>query len=100
MPPVTHTAGANASDHTRILPVILGFPEVGGTPGRPEEWPDEAYADRGCDSEPTKTSLRRLGIEPPIPRRKGAHGSGLGKVRRVAERAISWLEGPRRLRVR
>jgi hypothetical protein len=72
VPLVIHTAGANASDHTRILPVILDFPKVGGTPGRPKELPDEAYADRGYDSGPTRALLRWLGIEPHIPRRKSA----------------------------
>jgi transposase len=44
--------------------------------------------------------LRGAGIEPHIGRRKAAHGSGLGKVRRVVERTTSWLKGLRRLRVR
>ena len=94
------TAGANASDHKQILPVILDFPRVKGTPGRPKELPDEAYADRGYDSDDTRWILRWLGIEPHIARRKAPHGSGLGKVRWVVERTISWLKGLRRLRVR
>ena len=58
VPLAIHTAGANASDHEQILPVILDFPKVGGTPGRPKELPDEAYADRGYDSEATRALLR------------------------------------------
>jgi len=100
IPLVIRTAGANASDHKQILPVILGFPEVRGTPGRPKELPDAAYADRGYDSEATRALLRWLGIEPHIAKRKTPHGSGLGKVRWVVERTISWLKGLRRLRVR
>jgi transposase len=100
VPLVIHTAGANASDHKQILPVILDFPKVGGTPGRPKELPDEAYADRGYDSEGTRAFLRWLGIEPHIAKRKTPHDSGLGKVRWVVERTISWLKGLRRLRVR
>jgi hypothetical protein len=50
VPLVIRTAGANASDHRQILPVILDFPRVGGVPGRPKELPDEVYADRGYDS--------------------------------------------------
>jgi transposase len=86
--------------HRQILPVTLDFPRVGCTPGRPKELPDEAYADRGYDSESLRALLRRPGIEPRIARRKTAHGSGLGKVRRVVERTISWLKGLRRLLVR
>jgi transposase len=100
VPPVIHTAGANASDHTRSLPVLLDLPKVGGTPGRPKELPDDAYADRGYDSEPLRTLLGWLGIEPHIARRRTKHGSGLGKVRWVVERTISRLKGLRRMRVR
>ena len=100
VPLAIRTAPANASDHTQIIPLVLDFPHVGGKPGRPKELPDEAYADRGFDSDPTRGILRWLGIEPHIGRRKAAHGSGLGKVRWVVERTISWLKGLRRLRVR
>src|SRR4051812_21603966 len=94
------TAGANASDHTQIIPLVLDFPKVGGKPGRPKELPDELYADRGYDSDDTRWLLRWLGIEPHIARRRTPHGSGLGKVRWVVERTISWLKGLRRMRVR
>ncbi len=100
VPLVIHTAGANASDHTQFLPVLLDFPKVGGTPGRPKELPDDAYADRGYDSEALRTLLRWLGVEPHIAKRRMEHGSGLGKVRWVVERTISWLKGLRWLRVR
>lgn len=100
VPLAIRTAGANASDHGQIIPLILDFPKVGGQPGRPKELPDEAYADRGFDSEGTRELLRWLGIEPHIARRRTPHGSGLGKVRYVVERTISWLKGLRRLRVR
>ena len=94
------TAGANASDHTQVIPLLLDFPKVTGKPGRPKEVPDEAYADRGYDSEATRWLLAWLGIEPHIGRRRAAHGSGLGKTRWVVERTISWLKGLRRLRIR
>jgi transposase len=100
VPLAIRTAGANASDHTQILPVVLDFPQVGGKPGRPKELPDELYADRGYDSDDTRALLTWLGIAPHIGRRKTAHGSGLGRVRWVVERTISWLKGLRRLRVR
>ena len=100
IPLAIRTAGANASDHKQILPVVLSFPRVKGKPGRPKELPDELYADRGYDSEDTRRLLRWLGMEPHIAKRKVPHGSGLGKVRWVVERTISWLKGLRRLRVR
>lgn len=100
IPLAIRTAGANASDHTQILPIVRSFPRVGGKPGRPKERPDEVYADRGYDSDETRALLAWLGIEPFIARRNTEHGSGLGKVRWVVERTIGWLKGLRRLRVR
>jgi transposase len=100
VPLAIRTAGANASDHKQIIPLVLDFPKVGGKPGRPKELPDELYADRGYDSDATRWLLAWLGIEPHIARRNAPHGSGLGKVRWVVERTISWLKGLRRMRVR
>lgn len=100
VPLVIRTAGANTSDHRQILPVVLDYPRIGGKPGRPKELPDELFADRGYDSEGTRALLRWLGIEPHIARRGESHGSGLGKVRWVVERTISWTKGLRRMRVR
>lgn len=95
-----HTAGANASDHRQIIPLVLDFPKVGGKPGRPKELPDALLADAGYDSEATRWLLHWFGIEPKIRKQQGEHGSGLGKVRWVVERTISWLKGLRRMRVR
>lgn len=100
VPLAIRTAGANRSDHTQIIPLVLDFPAVGGKPGRPKQLPDELYADRGYDSNATRWLLCWLGIEPYIAKSRTPHGSGLGKVRWVVERTISWLKGLRRLRVR
>jgi transposase len=100
VPLAIRTAGANASDHKQIIPMVLDFPKVTGKPGRPKELPDELYADRGYDSDTTRWILAWMGIEPNIARRNAPHGSGLGKVRWVVERTISWLKGLRRMRVR
>jgi transposase len=101
VPLAIRTAGANVSDHRQILPVVvLDFPRVGGKPGRPREHPEVLYADRGYDSDSTRLVLRWLGIEPRIARRNTPHGSGLGRVRWLVERTISWIKGLRRMRVR
>jgi len=100
VPMVIHTAGANESDQTQIIPIVLDFPRVGGKPGRPKELPDFVVADRGYDSEATRWVLAWLGVETCIAKRRTEHGSGLGKVRWVVERTISWLKGLRRMRVR
>ncbi len=100
VPLAIRTAGANASDHGQIIPLVLDFPKVKGKPGRPKELPDELYADRGFDSDDTRWLLAWLGIEPHIGKRRTEHGSGLGKIRWVVERTISWIKGLRRLRIR
>lgn len=100
VPLAIRTAGANASDHTQIRPVVLDFPKVGGKPGRPKQAPDDLYADRGYDSDATRAFLGWLGIAAHIAKRRTPHGSGLGKVRWVVERTISWIKGLRRMRVR
>lgn len=100
IPLAIHTAGANVSDHREIIPLVLDFPHVGGKVGRPKEHPDTLYADAGYDSEATRWLLAWLGIEAKINKRRAVHGSGLGKVRWVVERTISWLKGLRRMRIR
>jgi transposase len=94
-----HTAGANARDHTQMMPLMRDFPKIGGKPGRPRELPARVYADRGYDSDALRGLLSWLGIEPNIAKRRTEHGSGLGKIRWVVERTISWLKGLRRVRV-
>ena len=47
VPLAIRTAGANASDHTQIIPLVADFPAVGGKPGRPKRRPDALYADGG-----------------------------------------------------
>lgn len=100
VPLAIRTVGANASDHKQIIPLVLDFPKGKGQPGRPKEMPDELYADRGYDSDYTRWLLRWLGIEPFIAKRGTPHGSGLGQIRWVVERTISWHKGLRRMRVR
>jgi transposase len=60
------TAGANVSDHRRIIPLVLDFPKVGGKPGRPKQVPDTLIADAGYDHDSTRWLLRWPGIEPKI----------------------------------
>jgi hypothetical protein len=78
VPLAIRTAGANASDHMQIIPIVLDFPHIGGKPGRPKELPDAVYTDRGFDSDATRWILAWLGVEPHIARRKAEPGSGLG----------------------
>ena len=98
VPIALRTTGANVSDQTQILPIVLDYPRIKGKPGRPREHPNQAYADRGYDCDATRLLLKWLGIEPKIAKRRTEHGSGLGKVRWVIERTIAWLKGMKRMR--
>jgi transposase len=101
IPLAASVAGSNASDKKQLLPIVQEqFPEIGGRSGRPRTKPQVAVADAGYDSEPTRNALRSEGIEPLIRKAGTKHGSGLGQVRWVVERTISWLKGLRRLRIR
>jgi transposase len=82
-------------------PSHLGaVPLIRGLRGRPRRNPRRLYADRGYDFDKYRRLLWKRGIKPLIARRGGAHGSGLGKVRWVVERAFAWLHQFKRLRTR
>jgi len=99
-PLVILTCGSHVSDHCQILPAVLAFPRIRGKPGAPRTRPRKLYADCGYDSAAARAILRWLGIKAVIAQRNREHGSGLGKVRWVVERSISWLKGMRRMQRR
>ena len=92
--------GANRNDVTELLPAVDAIPPVRGRRGRPRRRPKELYADRAYDSKRHRAELRRRRVRPVIARRKTPHGSGLGTVRWVVERSISWFHQFRRLGTR
>jgi transposase len=99
-PLATRTTAANRNDVAQMVATVDAVPPVRGKPGRPRRRPDELYADRGFDSKANREAARERGIRPRIARRGEPHGSGLGRVRWVVERTLSWLHGFGRLRVR
>jgi IS5 family transposase len=92
--------GGNRNDVTQLIPLLTAIPAVRGRRGRPQCWPRRLYADRGYDHDRYRRRVRAMGITPHIARRGQPHGSGLGTVRWVAERAPAWLHGFRHLRIR
>jgi transposase len=83
--------GGNRHDVTQLLPLLDAVPSIRGLRGRPRRKPRRLYADRGYDFDKYRRLLWKRGIKPMIARRGVAHGSGLGKVRWVVERAFAWL---------
>jgi transposase len=100
LPLAVRLTGANRHDVTQLLALVNAVPAVGGKPGRRVSRPKSLYADRASHSEMHSILLWSKGIEPRIAQRGAPHGSGLGKVRWVVERTLSWLHQYRRLRVR
>ncbi len=82
------------------MPLIEAIPPIKGKPGAPLTKPPEVIGDRGYDSDPHRMRLSGKAIRPTLARRRTAHGSGLGVVRWVVERGLSWLHQARRLRMR
>jgi transposase len=84
---------------------LLWVPKRG--PGRPKTGPKELVADRGYDSEAFRTHLRRRGIRPCIPERRGKRprpgkkpDTSNYRLRWIVERTLAWLGNFRRLVVR
>ncbi|WP_133886092.1 IS5 family transposase [Streptomyces sp. BK208] len=92
--------GGNRHDVTQLLPLLDAVPPIRGVRGRPRRTPRRLFADRGYDFDKYRRLLWKRGIKPVIARRGAAHGSGLGKVRWVVERAFAWLHQFKRLRTR
>lgn len=100
MPLAATVTAANRHDVTQLLPLIEAIPKIRGRAGAPLSRPPEVVADRGYDSDAHRMTLSGKGIRTAIARRRTPHGSGLGRVRWVVERTLSWLHQARRLRVR
>lgn len=92
--------GGNRHDSTQLIPLVQALPVIRGKRGRPWQRPHWLYADRGYDYDHHRRTLRAMGIVPRVARKNTAHGSGLGAVRWVVERAFAWLHQFKRLRIR
>lgn len=92
--------GANRHDVTQLIALVDAIPPVRGKQGRPRQRPHFVFGDRAYHSKPHEAKLTKRRIGAFIAKRNSDHGSGLGTVRWVVERTISWLHQFRRLRVR
>jgi transposase len=92
--------GGHRHDVTQLIPLVDSIPPIAGKVGHPTRRPKAVLADRAYDSQPHRNQLRDRGIEGILAQRNTEHGSGLGVIRWVVERTISWLHQFRRLRIR
>ncbi len=101
-----HLASAQKAEIT-LAEATLSTVKVRRSRGRPRQRPQELIADRGYDSKAFRESLRKRGIHPCIPERRGKRPrpgrkpdtSGY-RHRWVVERTFAWLGYSRRLVVR
>jgi transposase len=101
IPIVAHTTGANVHDVTQLFELVNNVPAMRGKVGAPRYRFDELYGDRAYDSKDHRAALREVGIEPHLAHRNTTRSEpGLGTVRWVVERTLSWLHQFRRLRIR
>lgn len=98
--PVTlGTSAANLNDGETAIELLDAIPAIQGPRGRPRFRPDELVGDRAYGWSENIRETRERGVKPVLARPQDTtHGSGLGKIRWVVERTLSWFNNFRRLR--
>jgi transposase len=100
IPLVVCTTPANVPDHVPLEDMVESMPPVRMPRGRPRYKPGALVGDRGYGFARTIAAVAAMRIKSLLsPRGKDRpHGSGLGKVRYVIERTLSWVGNYRRLK--
>ncbi len=99
LPLLVVTSPANVPDQELFLDMLDSMPPVKMPAGRPRYKPAAAMGDRAYGTAQVIAELVQRRIESLLaPRGSKVHGSGLGKVRFVIERTMSWLGNYRRLK--
>jgi transposase len=105
--PIDGLVASAQQAEVKLAEATLATVKVPRAKGRPLTRPNEVVADKGYDSGPLRRRLRRRGIKPCIPERRGkgpvpgrkADLSGYRQCWKV-ERTFAWLGNYRRLVVR
>lgn len=80
--------------------MIDAIPPIHGKRGRPRQRPKDAYGDRAYGTPRNHQGLRERHIKDHLATPGQPHGSGLGRIRQVVERALCWMGQARRLKIR
>jgi hypothetical protein len=91
------TTPANVRDEVPLVGMLDDLPPVRMPSGRLRYLPGQAAGDRAYGFPWIIKAVVARGIESLLAPRGSPHGSGLGKVRYVIERTMSWMTGFRRL---
>lgn len=94
------TTAANVNDVAQTLTPVDGVPPVAGRVGHPRNRPEALLGDKGYDSEPNRSALRKRGIPPVVSRRGHRDIHGLSRLRYVVEQTIALLHQFKRLAIR
>jgi transposase len=97
IPLAVTTTKANCADCTQLIPLLNALPEIPRKRGNKHRYPKRMYGDRAYDDQKLRRACWARGIEPFLPKKRTKHGSGLGKIRWVVERTLSWLHQFRRV---
>jgi len=92
--------GANRNESLEAMNLVDDIPPIRGRRGRPRRKPKALYGDRQYGTPRNHKGLKERGIKDHLAQPRTPHGSGLGKVRWVVERSLSWVGQARRLKIR
>ena len=92
--------GAQRNESLLAMPLLDDVPPLQQPRGGRRRRPDALYGDRQYGTPRNREGLKRRRIEDHLARPRTPHGSGLGKIRWVVERTLSWVGQARRLKIR
>jgi transposase len=92
--------GAQRNESLLAMPLLDAVPPIRQPRGGRRRRPDALYGDRQYGTPRNQEGLKRRRIEDHLARQRTPHGSGLGTIRWVVERTLSWVGQARRLKVR
>jgi hypothetical protein len=92
--------GAHGHDSLPARPTLEAIPVLPRPRGRPRRNPRRLYGDRAYGSPRNRQGLQERRSEDHLAAPGMPPGSGVGKVRWVVERSLSWIGQARRLKVR
>src|SRR5438105_2808549 len=99
-PLAVRITGANRNESLVAMPLLDDVPPIRQPRGGRRRRPKALYGDRQYGTPRNREGLKQRRIEDHLARPRTPHGSGLGKVRYVVERTLSWVGQARRLKIR
>jgi transposase len=92
--------GAQRNESLGAMPLLDDVPLIRQPRGGRRHRPDALYGDRQYGTPRNREGLKRRRIEDHLAQPRTPHGSGLGQIRWVVERTLSWVGQARRLKIR